>query len=95
MSTIYATKSDDVPKGKHYVVIRFTQIWIPGDERSRQAPGHGYPERFEDKCQYKAYLDEAEWKLEVARMTHSNDNFVAFVVEKLAKIKQQVEVVIE
>ena len=34
-----------VPNGPHFAVIIYKteQIHIPGDERSRQCPGHGYP----------------------------------------------------
>lgn len=36
---------DDVPNGHHFAVIIFNKgsVFIPGDERSRTAPGHGYP----------------------------------------------------
>lgn len=36
---------NDVPSGPHFAVIIYdTQsVYIPGDERSRTAPGHGYP----------------------------------------------------
>ncbi|BBA65246.1 predicted ORF [Xanthomonas phage XacN1] len=30
-----------------YLLIDSTSVFIPGDERSRTNPGHGYPERTE------------------------------------------------
>jgi len=35
-----------VPQDNHYAILIFTtqSVWVPGDERSRTAPGHGYPE---------------------------------------------------
>lgn len=30
-----------------YLLIATDRIFIPGDERSRTNPGHGYPERYE------------------------------------------------
>jgi hypothetical protein len=35
-------KITDFPKGSMLAVIRNRKIHLPGDERSRQAPGHGY-----------------------------------------------------
>ena len=38
-------KPDQVPPGTHYAVIVYetTSVHVPGDERSRTCPGHGYP----------------------------------------------------
>lgn len=38
-----------IPEGEHWaVIIHKTQsLFIPGDERSRTNPGHGYPEHTE------------------------------------------------
>jgi len=38
--------SEQMPKEKHYAILIFSMqaIRVPGDERSRTAPGHGYPE---------------------------------------------------
>jgi hypothetical protein len=58
---------DDVPIGPHFAVIIYGKrsIYIEGDERSRTAPGHGYPahtERFDDIEHWvtteRAVLDE-------------------------------------
>lgn len=37
---------EDVPSEPHFAVIIYGKrsVWVPGDERSRTAPGHGYPE---------------------------------------------------
>ena len=39
----FATSKPDIPESPHYAVVRFSSIHIPGDERSRVQPGHGYP----------------------------------------------------
>ena len=31
------------PDNKHFAALLFSTIHIPGDERSRTHPGHGYP----------------------------------------------------
>ena len=35
----------DIPEGPHYAVLVYSthSTHIPGDQRSRDAPGHGYP----------------------------------------------------
>jgi hypothetical protein len=40
---------EDVPDDRHYAVIIYATntVHIPGDQRSRDAPGHGYPEHTE------------------------------------------------
>ena len=36
---------DDMPPGKHFAILIFktSRTHVPGDERSRTNPGHGYP----------------------------------------------------
>lgn len=36
-----------LPEEPGYLIITQRQVRIPGDERSRTAPGHGYPEHTE------------------------------------------------
>ena len=40
---------NDVPEGHHYAVLIYEtgSIHVEGDQRSRDAPGHGYPEHTE------------------------------------------------
>jgi hypothetical protein len=40
---------NDIPAVPHYAVIVYGQssVHIPGDERSKQCPGHGYPAHYE------------------------------------------------
>jgi len=76
----------DVPTCKHYGIVTFGKIAIPGDERSRTNPGHGYPEHTEHTATYSAYDKEA-WKNEIIRMTERKHyDFVAFVAYP-AKVK--------
>lgn len=56
----YCNDKQDIPKGEHYAVLVFGSIHIPGDERSRTAPGHGYPEHTETKIDYIAFDSRVE-----------------------------------
>ena len=48
----------DFPSEPHLAIIEFGTIYIPGDERSRTNPGHGYPESTATTMSY------TWWKLE-------------------------------
>ena len=87
---------DHVPKGKHYAIVIFSSYTVPGDERSRQCPGHGYPEHSEDKAEYIAFTDRAEWEAEVQRMSLATykDNFVALVVDR-ANVTTEIKVKVD
>jgi len=39
----YVRSLDNIPDGEHYVAFLDEKVNIPGDERSRTNPGHGYP----------------------------------------------------
>ena len=92
----YVSSLGDIPDGPHWVIISTTSVHIPGDERSRQAPGHGYPERTETYISYEAFLHEGEFKVEVERRLQSQftrADFVCIHVDKIAtpKVRAQID----
>ena len=56
----YVKTKEDIPTGQHIAVLLFGTTYIPGDERSRTHPGHGYPESWEPKVDYIVMRDETE-----------------------------------
>lgn len=89
----------EVPKEPHFAIIEFSSIWIPGDERSRTNPGHGYPEHTENTCEYIVFECEGEWKNEIEKRINSHftgggNNFVAVRVTP-ATVKTTVNVSIK
>jgi hypothetical protein len=62
-------KPEDVPVGHHYAIIILKQnsVTIPGDERSRTNPGHGYPEHTvtNNDYDYSITTDRGEWVKEI------------------------------
>ena len=56
----YISDKSDVPATAHWALLEFDSIYIPGDERSRTNPGHGYPASSESTIKYIAFdsLDE-------------------------------------
>lgn len=49
-----------IPDNPHFAAIEFSSVHIEGDERSRQAPGHGYPAHDVTTLSYRAFENETE-----------------------------------
>lgn len=89
------TKKDDVPKGHHYAVLVYktNSVFIPGDERSRTHPGHGYPERHETYNSFEHFVseDKVEWEKFVKSLhSQGEKNFIFFEVPQLGSIEVSV-----
>jgi hypothetical protein len=78
------TTFNNIPEGEHYAIIEEETIHIPGDERSRTHPGHGYPAENRQVMTYHAYaLDKRdEWVKEIERRKNQpfSKNFKALHV---------------
>jgi len=89
----YVTSKSEIPEVDHFAIIEFSTIYIPGDERSRTCPGHGYPASNENIARYIAFDSRDEWESEVSSRTlrSTGDKFVA-IVAKRAKINTNISV---
>lgn len=58
----YAHQPSDIPKSEHWVILEGSSVTIPGDERSRTNPGHGYPESTERFMSYEVYLTKEKFE---------------------------------
>jgi len=70
----------DIPKEPHYAILDKRSISIPGDERSRTNPGHGYPASTEEVWDYIVFPNRVEWVVEVkkrAGLVFGNKDYVA------------------
>jgi hypothetical protein len=56
----YPQSKQDIPAKQHFAALIFKSITIPGDERSRTNPGHGYPEHTETAVEYIAFINRKE-----------------------------------
>jgi hypothetical protein len=52
-----------------YAVLVTKSITIPGDERSRTHPGHGYPEHTEEYLELVTFEDKQDMEAWVMRST--------------------------
>jgi hypothetical protein len=56
----YVSHVRDIPTKECWVIIKDIAIAIPGDERSKQDPGHGYPEHTDHYAQVYEVFDTEE-----------------------------------
>lgn len=64
---IFVHIPSDIPKGEHWAIIESRILTIPGDERSRTNPGHGFPASTEQYISYEAFLNEDDFKEELLK----------------------------
>jgi len=77
----FVSTKDKFPTAPHWVIMKFTTIHIPGDERSRTNPGHGYPASTENAVGYEAYYTEEKF-LEALRELEEHAYSKQYVVFK-------------
>lgn len=94
----YVHSLKDVPKEPHYVILKIRSVHIPGDERSRTHPGHGYPASTEHHPEMRVTTNKAHWEKEIAEEIERDpkqQNFIAYFVPRIAEVKTEVKVSIE
>jgi hypothetical protein len=76
------TNAHELPPGEHFAILTFRSVTIPGDERSRTHPGHGYPESTEHCAVYTLYETKDDWEEEIYRRSQSrwDGDFVPLMV---------------
>jgi hypothetical protein len=83
---------DQLPTGEFHAILTPVSVTIPGDERSRQAPGHGYPEHTISHWEMEVFPGEEEWRAEILlRDGRPYERFKAVVIRP-AVIKRTTEV---
>lgn len=80
------------PDCDHWAIITESTIYIPGDERSRTNPGHGYSATTEQVIKYDAYTDYNSFELDCIRLTKTNKKFKVMKVVPLT-IKTNITIV--
>lgn len=84
-----------IPIAPHFAILRTTSVTIPGDERSRTTPGHGYPESTETFITYQAFTDREKWEAEIKMLSaRPYEKFVAIAATP-AKVSTSVSVSVD
>lgn len=76
---IYVHSIDKIPEIEHYAIVKTGSIHIPGDERSRTNPGHGYPAETRQHIEYEVYLKKEKLLLAIKEI-QSNINKIQYKV---------------
>jgi len=88
---------NDVPLGQHWAVLIYksSSVYVPGDERSRTNPGHGYPAHTETYESFEHYVatSKSEWEEFVMALFKSGENnFVFFEVPVVGTLEVSVAI---
>jgi len=88
----FISTQKDMPKEKHWAIIEYSTVHIPGDQRSIDCPGHGYPAHTQSIVKYEAYFTEEKWLNQIEyRETQSSYNkkeYTALVVNPVVVEKR-------
>jgi len=97
-------RNREIPKHPHYAVVVVTKgsVHVPGDERSRTNPGHGYPAHDVDyhDVEYIPFENteagHAEWKKELKRrfLSESTGTVIGLHVDRVAVPKIEMKIVV-
>lgn len=72
-----------IPKTEHWALLVNVSTTVPGDERSRSNPGHGYPEHTVESIDYEAFTEYANFENRVLQLTNRRATFTAIKVQPL------------
>lgn len=89
---VYVTSADKLKAGEHFGIIESSSIYVPGDERSRTNPGHGYPGGSEAVITLKVTDNEAVWKEEIGQLTTARYNYRSFKAVKITVAEVNISV---
>jgi hypothetical protein len=85
----FATKVTDVPNQIHWVIIKNGQVYVPGDERSKTNPGHGYPAHTEHHLIYEVFLTKEKFIEAITELENKNEkNYKTLQVNPISVTKE-------
>jgi hypothetical protein len=84
----FVNTANEVPKDEHYAIIQSDSIYIPGDERSRTCPGHGYPAETKQVVSYEVYLTKEKLMTAIQELENPKYGYKKeYVAVKVTPIK--------
>jgi hypothetical protein len=79
----FVSTKDKFPSAPHWAILKFSSTHVPGDERSRTNPGHGYPAHSVDNVSYEAYYTEEKFLAAVAELENGSYHHGRYSVLKV------------
>ena len=83
----FVTTKDDTPTEPHWAILKYSSISIPGDERSRTNPGHGYPASTEHIVKYEAYFTEEKFLAAIEKLEEARYGYTSYTALKVEPLK--------
>ena len=93
MTTVF--NLEEMPKFSHFVILEFATMRIPGDERSKTDPGHGYGPHAKAYTKYRWTANRDAWIEEITKLSLDSSTagkFVAFRASERASIDLKAQV---
>jgi hypothetical protein len=73
----YPKKVSQLSNEPYFAILVPSSTYVPGDQRSMDHPGHGYPASTEHHWDILAFESQEEWESEVLRLQNRGDDFQA------------------
>jgi hypothetical protein len=72
----FVSQLEDIPRVESWVILQNLAVYHEGDERSRQAPGHGYPAHTDNYVTVvEVFTDEVAFMSTLAREVREQHQF--------------------
>lgn len=93
----FPQRPSDIKSGKTFAILTTRSVTIPGDERSRTNPGHGYPEHTDLSWSIETFPTQAAWEQEIkdrAGRAFASRDWVPVILNR-PEIKQTVSIEVQ
>lgn len=84
----------DLPEGTSWAILEQDSIYVPGDERSRTNPGHGYPAHTKNFVRIYAFDSMADFKATLRKL-HEKPGRRTFKAFELKSVRVKTKLVID
>lgn len=83
----------EIMAGPHWAIVSNVSVHHEGDQRSRDAPGHGYPAHTTTHMGYTPYATKEEC-LEAIRRKGSHEKFTV-IQAVVAKVETELKIIVK
>jgi hypothetical protein len=84
-------KIEDISDKETYAILKPVSITIPGDERSRTNPGHGYPEHTVEYWDIQLFENRDKLEAEINRLAYSWNKYKVVIIKGM-KVTTEIKI---
>lgn len=93
---VFVSKLEDIPRTASWAILQNLAVYHEGDERSRQAPGHGYPAHTDNYVTVmEVFTDEVAFMSTLAHEVREQNRFGGREVRGFKLVPYTAKTVIE